>query len=81
MKRLMPTLGVTLWDKIRSKEIREECEIEEMVKWRKDRQRFLLHEELVAAGSLGTDWCKCVIEQFTSAYRYTRCVNERKGTA
>ncbi|KAH1011686.1 hypothetical protein HUJ04_001005 [Dendroctonus ponderosae] len=41
-------------------------------------QRFLLHEELVAAGSLGTDWCKCVIEQFTSAYRYTRCVNERK---
>ena len=40
MKTLRSILGLTLWDKIRSKDIREECEIQDIVKWTKDRRRY-----------------------------------------
>ena len=40
MKTLRSILGLTLWDKKKSKEIREECEIQDIVKWTKDRRRY-----------------------------------------
>ena len=40
MKTLRSILGLTLWDKIRSKDIRDECEIQDIVKWTKDRRQY-----------------------------------------
>ena len=40
MKTLRSILGLTLWDKIRSKDIREECKIQDIVTWTKDRRRY-----------------------------------------